>query len=139
MSFGIALYLEYVQHLEPCPLCMLTRVVVLCLMGLFVVGFIHNPKRKGIVGYALISTLLSLTGAAISIRHLWLQSLPPELAPSCGPGIRYLLQTLPFGEALMHVLQGSGECAAIQWRFLGLTIPGWSLVLFVLPPTKWLS
>jgi disulfide bond formation protein DsbB len=61
---------------------------------------------------------------------LWLQHLPPSEVPECGPGLEYMLDALPFTDVLAKVLHGSGECAEVLWRFLGLSIPGWSLVAF---------
>jgi len=69
-------------------------------------------------------------GLAIAGRQVWLQSLPPDLVPECGPGLEYMFQAFPLTEALSMVLRGSGECAEVQWVFLGLTIPGWNLVVF---------
>ena len=60
--------------------------------------------------------------------------LRPELCryqvPSCGPGLNYLIDALPLKTVLSEVLTGSGECAAIDWTFLGQSLPVWSLVFF---------
>jgi len=69
---------------------------------------------------------------AIAARHVWLQSLPKDRIPECGPGLEYMLKKLPFTQALEKILTGSGECAEVGWTFLGLSIAGWSLVWFVL-------
>ncbi|MDH3908908.1 MAG: disulfide bond formation protein B, partial [Gammaproteobacteria bacterium] len=60
--------------------------------------------------------------------HAWLQQLPPDKVPSCGPGLDYMLETLPFTDVLSTVFTGSGECAEIVWQFLGLSMPAWVLV-----------
>ena len=80
--------------------------------------------------YALLTAIATLAGAGIALRHLWLQSLPADEVPACGPNLDYMLDAFPLTDVLTQVLSGSGECAEISWRFLGLTIPGWSLVVF---------
>lgn len=65
-------------------------------------------------------------------RHVWLQHLPPDQVPSCGPGLNYLIDALPMKTVLQEVLSGSGECAAIDWTFLGQSLPVWSLAYFLL-------
>jgi disulfide bond formation protein DsbB len=128
---GTALgYFQYYLQLDPCPLCILQRVVVMTIAGVLLVATVHNPKGWGIRVYGLLLTLVAATGAAIAGRHVWLQNLPPEQVPECGPGLDYILDVFPLNEALQMVLHGSGECARVLWQFLGLSIPGWTLVAF---------
>jgi disulfide bond formation protein DsbB len=94
------------------------------------VATLHNPVGWGIRVYGALVTLLAGAGAAIAGRHVWLQSLPPDQVPECGPGLDYILEVFPLSEAVQMVLRGSGECAEVLWRFLGLSIPGWTLVAF---------
>ena len=61
---------------------------------------------------------------------MWLQSLPPGEAPECGPGLEYMLGAFPLTEVIGMVLSGSGECAEVQWTFLALSIPEWTLLMF---------
>ncbi len=128
---GTAFYFQYVEKLEPCPLCMLQRlcVGVVCLFSF--IALLHNPKTLGLRLYGGMCLLFSGIGGAISARHIWLQSLPPDQVPGCGPGYDYIMETFPITEAIMLMLQGSGECADVVWQFLGLSIPGWTLVGFV--------
>ncbi len=129
MSF--ALYLEHVKGLDPCPLCVFQRVGLMA-MGIFaLIAFLHNPasnlmKRM----YALLATLSIGWSVGVAARHVWLQTLPPDQVPSCGPGLNYLIDALPLKTVLSEVLTGSGECAAIDWTFLGQSLPVWSLVFF---------
>jgi len=125
-----ALYFQYVRELEPCPLCILQRVVVMAIGAVMLVAAIHNPGRLARRIYGALTVLISGIGVAIAARHVWLQSLPPDQVPECGPGLDYILSSFPFREGLSMILQGSGECAEIHWTFLGLTIPGWNLVIF---------
>jgi disulfide bond formation protein DsbB len=75
--------------------------------------------------------LSGLAGVITAGRHLWLQTLPPDQVPSCGPGIGYLFDAFPLGKMLKLVFTGSGECAKVE-PILGLPMPAWSLLWFVL-------
>jgi len=127
---GYALYLQYVLELEPCPLCMFQRVMV-CAMGVvFLIAAIHNPRRAGAWGYAIVQLVVGAAGIGLAVRHLWIQSLPPDQVPACGMGIGYMLETLPLGDVIVKTLAGSGECAKVD-LVLGLSIPAWTLLLFI--------
>ncbi len=125
-------YLQTARGIQPCPLCIVQRVTFMGLGVIFLIAALHNPRRWGRFVYALLILLVAGFGAGVAIRHLYLQHLPPDLVPSCGPGLGYILQNFAPGQAIPLILRGSGDCAAIHWRFLGLTIPGWTLVMFVL-------
>lgn len=126
-----ALYAQYVLGLEPCPLCIFQRVAVISLGVSFLLAALHNPGATGRRVYAVLVAMAAAAGAGVSGRHLWLQTLPPEQVPACGPGLDYLLESFTLGEALKTVLSGSGECAQVDWRFLGLAMPGWVLISVV--------
>ena len=125
-----ALTMQYALKLDPCPLCVLQRVLVIALAGVFLVAAVHNPGLVGRRVYGILIVLLGALGIAVAGRHVWLQNLPADQVPECGPGLEYLLDAFPLTEALSLVFRGSGECADVQWMFLGLTIPGWTLVIF---------
>lgn len=127
----IAGYFQFIEHLDPCPLCILQRLMVLVVGIVFLLGAIHNPISAGRRVYGFLVVIFSLLGAAIAGRHVWLQSLPAEQVPSCGPGLNFILENFPISQAIDMVLRGSGECADVMWTFLGLSIPGWTLVAFV--------
>ena len=129
---AFALYLQHVQGQDPCPLCILQRFAFIGMMAVFAVAALHGPARRGAKVYSGIAALVAVVGGAIAGRQVWLQSLPPEKVPACGPGLEYMLDRFPLGQALQKILAGSGECAEAGWKFLGLTIAGWSLVWFVL-------
>lgn len=129
---GFAYYLQYVEEQNPCPLCMVQRVAFYLLAAVFLLGALHGPARRGIRVYGLTAFVVAALGAAVAARHVWLQSLPAHLVPSCGPGLEYMLKKFPLADVLTKVLMGSGECAEAGWKFLGLTIAGWSLLWLVL-------
>ena len=123
-----ALYAQYFLDLAPCPLCVFQRIAVI-LMGLvFFAAALHNPGRGGSICYALLLFVTAAGGIAVAGRHVWLQNLPPDKVPACGPGLDFMLDTFPLGEVLKIVFSGSGECAEISWSLLGLSMPAWVLV-----------
>jgi protein dithiol:quinone oxidoreductase len=126
-----ALYLQYVEGLEPCPLCVFQRVCVIGMGLVFLIATIQNPGRAGAAAYALVQLIIGGAGIAFATRQVWLQSLPKDQVPACGMGLSYMLDTLPFTDVLRKVLEGSGECAEKGWEFLHLSIAGWTLVFFV--------
>ena len=125
-----ALWLEHVEGLEPCPLCVLQRGAVIVLGVLMLAGAIHDPGTLGRRVYGVTIAIAAIAGAAVAGRHVWLQSLPPGEAPECGPGLEYMLGAFPLTEVIGMVLSGSGECAEVQWTFLALSIPEWTLLMF---------
>jgi protein dithiol:quinone oxidoreductase len=129
---AFALYLQHYEMQEPCPLCILQRVAFIALMVVFLVAALHGPGRTGSIVYSGILFTVAGMGAAIASRHVWLQNLPKNQVPECGPGLEYMLEKFPLAQALDKIFAGSGECAESGWRFLGLTIAGWSLVWFVI-------
>ena len=131
-AFGMALYLQYVLHQEPCPLCMIQRFIFIAMLVLFAIATLHNPKRSGTKVYGALIVLLALSGVSTAGRHIWLQHLPKDQVPACGPGLEYMLGNFPMAEVWQELMHGSGECAAKGWTFLGLGIPEWSLFLYVL-------
>ena len=125
-----ALTMQYAFGLEPCPLCIIQRVLVIALGAVSLVAALHDPGLVGRRVYAALVVVFGVLGVMVAGRHVWLQSLPVDQVPECGPGLEYLLDAFPLMEALSLVFRGSGECAEVQWVFLGLTIPGWTLVVF---------
>jgi len=129
---AFALYLQYFQGQEPCPLCILQRVAWMVLGAAFLVAAIHGPGRAGATIYGLVLFGVAAVGAGIAGRHVWLQNLPRDQVPACGPDLDFMLQQFPLAETLRRVLSGTGECAETGWTFLGLSIAGWSLLWLVL-------
>ena len=126
----IALYMQYAMGLKPCYLCILQRGFVLAIGLVLLIAAIHNPARGGQRLYNGLAMLMVLGGAGFSLRQLWLQSLPKDQVPACGPPAEYLFDALPFKEALGLMFRGDGNCAEIQWSLFGISIPGYTLMAF---------
>ena len=127
---GYALFAQYVLGLEACPLCIFQRVAFIAGGAVFLAAGLHAPRNARLYGLAALAA--NGVGAAIAARHVHIQNLPADQVPACGPGLDYLLDAFPLMDALALVLTGSGECAEVVWSFLGLSMPSWALVWFVL-------
>ena len=130
---GVALYSQLHGGLEPCPLCIFQRVAFAALGLVFLLGGLHAPRSAGMRRlYGVLALLAAAAGGAIAGRHVWLQSLPKDQVPACGPALDYMLDSMPIAGVVRKVLTGSGECANVDWSLLGLSMPAWSLIWFVL-------
>ncbi|MCC7411234.1 MAG: disulfide bond formation protein B [Gammaproteobacteria bacterium] len=136
---GFGYYLQYVQHLEPCPLCMLQRLAFLGVGAVAVVAALHGPGAAAARAYAAAIALIALAGAGVAARQIWLQHLPPELVPECGPGLEFMLELYGWSDTLAKVLKGTGDCATVEWTFLGLSIAEWSCAWLALFATTGLA
>jgi len=123
-----AYYAQFVMHLEPCPLCIFQRVGIFALGVVFTLAALHDPGVVGRRVYAVLLALAALATIGVAARQLYIQSLPPAAVPSCGASLDFMLKVFPLNEVLVKVLTGSGECAKIDWRFLGLAMPAWVLM-----------
>ena len=128
---AVAAWFQFVENLEPCPLCISQRIMVVAVGLLFLIAAIHNPAQLGRRIYAVSGTVFSLIGAGISIRHVWIQNMPADQLPECGPGLAYVFEYFPLIETVKLMLSGTGDCAEVLWTFLGLSIPAWTLVAFI--------
>jgi disulfide bond formation protein DsbB len=126
-----AYYAQFVMHLEPCPLCIFQRVGIFAVFVLFVAAAAHDPAGWGRRVYAALLGLAALATAGVALRHLYIQSLPPGTVAACGASLDFMLKVFPLPDVLVKVLTGSGECAKIEWRFLGLAMPAWVLIAAV--------
>lgn len=130
MLFAIY-YLEGVLYLDPCPLCMVDRAILVVIAIISLVALIHNSVGNMRVLYTSLSVIVSAGGIAVAARHIWLQGLPPDQVPECGPDLNYMLEVFPFAEVIKRIFTGSGQCAEVSWTLLGMTIPQQTLLLFI--------
>ncbi|RLA48304.1 MAG: disulfide bond formation protein B [Gammaproteobacteria bacterium] len=127
---GVALFMQHVMGLEPCYLCIVQRVFIILTGFIALLAYLHNPARAGRRVYGGATALIALSGGAFSIRQLWLQSLPEDKVPACGPPAEYLFDAFPLMEALPILLRGDGNCAQVQWTLFNVSIPGYTLMAF---------
>jgi protein dithiol:quinone oxidoreductase len=124
-------YYQNTLGLEPCPMCILSRICFMLIGATALVAAIHGPRGKALRIYAALVALFAVTGVGISIRHSYLQHFPPAVE-TCGADLEFLLNTQPLAQALPKIFAGTGSCSEVAWRFLGLSIPEWALVWFVI-------
>ena len=126
-----ALYAQHIVGLEACPLCILQRMAMIALGLVFAAAALHAPVGAGARAYAVLGALAALTGLGISGWHVRIQNLPPAEVPACGPGFDYLMDAFGWLGGLRMIFTGSGECAVVNWTFLGLSMPAWVFIWFV--------
>lgn len=129
---AVALYLEHVIGLEPCPLCHVQRFAVLLFALFALLASLHNPARMGQAIYAGLAMLAAGLGIAAASRQIWLQGLPEEQLPACLPPMEFMLEAFPLTEIIAKMLHGTADCAAVDWTLLGLNIAQLSLISFSL-------
>lgn len=121
-------YFQYIVGLVPCPLCIMQRLCVLLLLA--VMGFsFRTLKRARIISFLQI--IIACAGLYFSLRQLWLQSLPAGQAPACMPSLDILMRYLPWQTVLKALFLGTGDCAEVTWRLLGVSMPGWCAMYFL--------
>lgn len=125
---GFALYAQYVLLLDPCPLCVFQRIATIALGLVFLAAALQNPGRIGGRVYAFLVLVAAGFGVGVAGWHVYLQNLPADKVPGCGPGFEYIMENFALFDALELIFQGSGECADVVWRMLGLSMPTWVLI-----------
>jgi protein dithiol:quinone oxidoreductase len=123
-----AQFMEHVLKLDPCPLCLMQRVWVLLAGVVVLVALSHSLDNRT---YPALLLLCSVIGGGFSIRQLWLQSLPPDAVPACGPDMGYMLDVFPAADILKAMTFGTGNCAEVGWTLFGLGLAAWALVGFI--------
>jgi len=129
---GFSYFCQYILLLEPCSLCIMQRFLYI-FIGLFVLlAVLQNPKRIGLRIYATLTILVSVLGFMVAGRQIWLQHLPADQIPSCGPSLIDMLDSFPIIEILEVLFMGNGNCAEVIWQFLGFSMAEWSFFLFLI-------
>ena len=127
---GFGYYLQYFQAQDPCPLCLVQRGFFYGVLAVFVIAALHSPARTGKAVYCSAAALFAFGGLGVAARQVWLQYLPADQVPACGPDLFFMMENFPLRRILEKLFLGSGQCAEVNWRFLGLSIAEWSLACF---------
>jgi disulfide bond formation protein DsbB len=128
---GFGYYLQYFDNQDPCPLCLVQRGFYYGVIVVFVIAALHAPKKTGHAVYCAIAAVLALGGFGVAARQVWLQHLPKDQVPACGPDLFFMMENFPLRRIFEKLFLGSGQCAEVNWRFLGLSIAEWSLACFM--------
>jgi disulfide bond formation protein DsbB len=127
-----AIFEQFQMGIEPCPKCIFQRIAFIAMALFFLIGAAHDPRATGRRAYALLVALAAAVGAVVAVRHLMVQYGPHDpLMEGCGPGLNYLLDSFPLAQAIKKAFMASGDCGEIGWTFLGLSMPGWTLLWFL--------
>ena len=125
------LYMQEELGLEPCPMCVLSRYTFIAIGVVSLAAAIHGPRGAALKAYAIVVAVLGAVGIGISARHSYLQHFPPKIE-TCGADLGFMIQNMPFSKAFPKIFAGTGSCTAVDWTFLGLSIPEWAGVWFAL-------
>ena len=127
-ALAYALYVQHIDGLDPCPLCILQRMAM---MGIAAVALLGVVWPRGRLWVSLLMLAPAGWGISTAGRHVWIQNLPPEKVPECGAGFDFMREAFGLWEAIKVAFEGSGDCAEVDWSFIGLSMPAWVLVIFV--------
>ncbi|WP_286997138.1 MULTISPECIES: disulfide bond formation protein B [Comamonas] len=127
LAFGM--YLQHVQGLEPCPMCIVQRYALILVAVSAGLASLRGSKGWW-MSFGVLALAASGFGAFVAARQTWLQWYPPEFA-SCGRDFYGMIENYPVSRAIPMIFRGSGDCTAVDWAFLGGSIANWSFVCFV--------
>ena len=129
--FALALVIQIQYHLKPCPLCISQRMVFMGIGLVFLAAALQNPATSGRKIYALLQVLIALGGVGVALRHWYLQAHRGDIVPNCGVDFDYMFENFPLKKAFTLIFKGTGDCAAIDWTLLGLSLPQLALIAYV--------
>lgn len=127
MAFGM--YLQHVVGLEPCPMCIVQRYCLIAVGVLALLGSLKPSTAGWWKSFGGLALLFSVFGAFTAARQTWLQWNPPEFA-TCGRDFYGMIENYPISRSLPMIFRGSGDCTAVDWTFLSLSIANWSFIAF---------
>ena len=126
-----AFYFEYVLYLDPCPLCMTQRLGTVMIGVGFFLAFLSRNTRWLLLVALLFTLAAAVFSTWVADHQIWMQGLPKEEVPACGPSMNYLIETLPLTDLLSVMLNGDGNCAEIVWSLWGMSMPEWTRICFI--------
>jgi len=135
-AMAFAYYMQYVAGLEPCNLCMLQRMSMIA-TGIFAwLGLFDSLLSQSRwqqwrqITLGVFASIAASSGLVLAARHVWLQHLPAERVPACGPPFDYLVEQFPMVQVVQDIFMGSGDCAKVDWQLFGLSMPEHLLWVF---------
>lgn len=127
---GFAAYLQYVENIQPCLLCMLQRILMFFLAIIFLAASLHQHSQTSRKVYNILGVVFSCIGIVVAARQIWLQNLPPNTQDFCMPGYSYLIQTSSWSTLIKYAIIGTQDCTQAGWSFLGFSMACWALAVF---------
>lgn len=132
LSLGVlasSYYFQYMEELTPCPLCLMQRLCTFIITIICFLSWLTIKSKNKIC--AILQLIFCILGIYFAARQLWLMSLPPQDTGACLPGLNMMLRYFPLHETLRALFLGSADCREVQWEWLGLSMPAWSLLYFI--------
>ena len=126
-----AIAMEYFWGLQPCPLCILQRIILVALGLLLMIAVLHNPRNWALRFYGFFICMLALSGLWAAARQVWLEHQPASQKAICLPGLSYMVSYLPLKQVIQILFEGEESCGEVKWRLLGLSIANWTLFCFI--------
>ncbi|ACR28033.1 disulfide bond formation protein B [Burkholderia glumae] len=124
-----AMYLQLAKGEDPCPLCIIQRYFF-ALIAIFAFLGTGLRSRRSLAVIELLIVISALGGAAAAARHLQVQLHPGF---SCGfDALQPIVDSLPPAQWLPSVFKVGGLCETVYPPILGILLPGWALIGFVL-------
>jgi disulfide bond formation protein DsbB len=126
-AVAAALVSQHVFDMQPCPWCILQRVIYLAIAALCLVGALWSSTlaRRGIGALAL---LLALAGAASALY----QDLVASKSTSCNLTFAdKVISALGLDGAFPPLLQVTANCSDAAVTMLGVQYAYWSLALYL--------
>jgi disulfide bond formation protein DsbB len=126
-----AIYLQLIKNLLPCPLCVVQRVAYWVAGIAALAAFLQGPQAFGRKVSGAFIVIASAAGAAVALRQAWLVRYPEGFECGISPEEEFL-NALPLARWWPDMFEANGDCADVTWKFIGLTLPDWSAIFFIL-------
>ncbi|MDQ3186688.1 MAG: disulfide bond formation protein B [Pseudomonadota bacterium] len=124
-----ALYLQLIENLLPCPLCVVQRIAYWLVGLIALMAFFCYPRGRLI--YSGMMAVFAFTGAVIALRQAWLVRYPEAFECGISPEEKFL-NALPISRWWPTMFEAIGDCADTTWKFASLTLPDWSAIFFLI-------
>ena len=127
-AVGAALVSQHLFDMQPCPWCVLQRLIFVAIALVCLVGA-AIPARAGRLAAALLAALLALCGVAAA---LW-QHFKAAASASCNLTLAdKIISGLQLDSLVPDVFAPRASCADAAVSLFGIPYDFWSLALFVL-------
>jgi disulfide bond formation protein DsbB len=123
-----AWYFQVVLGLQPCPMCIVQRYILITMIGVWCLGW-FLPDRWYRIGYSPFLGLVGVLGGFVAAKQSWLQWYPPKTV-SCGRDFYGIIENFPIRDAFPMLLRGTGDCSKVDWSLFGLSIANYSFLFF---------
>jgi disulfide bond formation protein DsbB len=125
-AVGVALVSQHVFDMQPCPWCVLQRLVFVLLALAALLGLLWRTKT-GLRAAATLGILLAAAGAAAAVWH---HAVAAKSA-SCNLTLAdRIISGLQLDALLPQVFAATASCADATAQLLGVPYEYWSLGLF---------